>query len=80
VLIAIPLAFFKVKVAPGGLLEIVTGYEDLLTMLAQAVIQIQVPPIIVLQIDPLIRLSIEWVGILFVYFIVWGLLAVTELY
>jgi hypothetical protein len=47
VLIARPLAFLIVKFAPGGLLETVTGYCDLLTILQQAVTQRQAPPSVI---------------------------------
>ena len=67
VLMAIPLAFLSVKLAPGGLLEMVTGYEDLLTILAQAVIQRQVPPIVNLAMGPRMsaRSDGDWVMVLF---------------
>lgn len=61
VLMARPLAFLMVKVAPGGLLDTVTGYWDLLTMLAQAVIQRHVPPMTIRVSGPrmMVRRGVE---------------------
>jgi hypothetical protein len=53
--IAMPLLFFSVKQAPGGLVEIVTGYCDLPTILQQAVMPRQTPPMAIRATFPRIR-------------------------
>lgn len=56
VLMAMPFDFLIVKLAPGGLLDTVTGYWDLPTMLAQAVIQRHVPLMAIRVTGPRMRL------------------------